>query len=76
MSSKPIDGKNIWKLLSGKNSKSPYNKEGFYYLNKKSELEAVRKGDWKLRIVKDQVALYNLKEDISERNNIAADDKK
>jgi len=69
---KEIDGKNIWKLLSGKKSKSPYKKEGFYYY-KESTLEGIRKGDWKLRITKkDEVQLFNLKEDISEQNNLAA----
>lgn len=68
---KPIDGKNIWKLLSGKKRKSPYKKEGFFYHNKKSVLEAVRVGHWKLRIVGDNVALYNLEKDISETTNVA-----
>uniref|UniRef100_UPI004048ABD6 sulfatase family protein n=1 Tax=Mariniflexile sp. TaxID=1979402 RepID=UPI004048ABD6 len=71
LSEKTIDGKNIWKLLSGdKKAKSPHSKEGFYYYNK-SILEAVRKGDWKLRIRKGEVALYNLKNDISESTNVA-----
>jgi len=72
LSEKPIDGKNIWKLLSGKKSKSPHEKEGFYYY-KESTLEAVRKGDWKLRVTKEGVALYNLKEDISESMNLASE---
>lgn len=68
-----IDGKNIWKLLSGKNCKTPYKKEGFFYHNKNSVLEGVRKGDWKLRTTKkDKVQLFNLKEDISEKNNLAS----
>ena len=72
LSNKPIDGNNIWPILSGdEKAKSAYDKEVFYYyLN--TTIEAVRKGDWKLRITKDCVALYNLKEDISESNNIAA----
>jgi len=69
---KKIDGKNIWKLLSGKNCKSPHKKEGFYYY-KESTLQAVRQGDWKLRITKkDDIQLFNLKEDISEKNNLAS----
>lgn len=76
MSDKPIDGKNIWTLLSGnEKAKSPHAKEGFYYY-KEMTLEAVRKGDWKLRITKDCVALYNLKNDISESNNVAAENPK
>ncbi|WP_082379233.1 sulfatase family protein [Pseudalgibacter alginicilyticus] len=69
---KEIDGKNIWKLLSGKKSKSPHKKEGFYYY-KESTLEAVRQGDWKLRITKKEgVELFNLEEDVSEKNNVAS----
>lgn len=70
LSEKPIDGKNMWKLLSGKKMKSPHKKEGFYYYSN-TTLQAVRKGDWKLRIVKDKVELYNLKTDISESKNVA-----
>ncbi|SEC72594.1 Arylsulfatase A [Maribacter dokdonensis] len=69
---KKIDGKNIWPILSGKqNKKSPHKKEGFFYY-KDFNLEAVRQGDWKLRIIEDDVALYNLKDDISEQHNLAA----
>lgn len=72
MSSKTIDGENIWPLLSGdEKAKSYHDKKGFYYY-KESNLEAVRKGDWKLRVTRDCVALYNLKDDISESNNLAA----
>ncbi|MEL0649959.1 sulfatase [Algibacter sp. TI.3.09] len=67
-----IDGKNMWPLLSGnEKAKSPHRKDGFFYY-KDSTLEAVRKGDWKLRITQDSVALYNLKNDISESENVAA----
>lgn len=69
---KKIDGKNMWPLLSGKEkAKSPHKKDGFYYY-KDSKLEAVRKGDWKLRIVGNDIALYNLKDDISEQRNLAS----
>lgn len=69
---KKIDGKNIWPILSGKqNKKSPHKKEGFFYY-KDFNLEAVRQGDWKLRIIEDDVALYNLKDDISEQHNLAS----
>ncbi|WP_117883775.1 sulfatase family protein [Aureibaculum luteum] len=70
LSEKPIDGKNIWKLLSGKKSKSPHKNKGFYYYSE-TTLQAVRKGDWKLRIVKDKVELFNLRTDISESKNVA-----
>lgn len=69
---KEIDGKNMWSLLSGnEKAKSPHRKDGFFYY-KDSTLEAVRKGDWKLRVTQDCVALYNLKNDISESKNVAA----
>lgn len=72
LSKKPMDGKNIWPLLSGKkNAKSPHAKDGFYYYSKNT-IQAVRKGPWKLRIVEDELELYNLEEDISESNNLAA----
>ncbi|QZT37468.1 sulfatase [Halosquirtibacter xylanolyticus] len=42
----PIDGKNIWPILSGqKGAKTPYNY--FFFVNKK-DVQAVRKGKWKL----------------------------
>nr|WP_299073370.1 sulfatase [uncultured Allomuricauda sp.] len=70
MSDKPIDGKNIWKLLSGKKTKSPHIKEGFFYY-KDTIAEAIRYKDWKLRVVKDKIELYNLAKDVSEKNNVA-----
>lgn len=66
-----IDGENIWPLLSGKRgAKSPH--ERYYYYNGMA-LQAVRSGDWKLRIVKDKVELYNLAKDISESKNLASE---
>ena len=62
-----IDGKNIWPLLAGKESKSPH--EAFFYWNRDT-LVAVRCGNWKLRRT-NKVELYNLAEDISEQNNLA-----
>ncbi|TKG96303.1 arylsulfatase [Puteibacter caeruleilacunae] len=44
----PIDGKDIWPILSGeKGAKSPH--EAFFFVNKK-EVQAVRAGKWKLHI--------------------------
>lgn len=64
-----LDGNDIWPLLSGqKGAKSPH--EAFYFY-KDTVLEAVRCDDWKLRIVDQQVELFNLKTDISESQNIA-----
>jgi arylsulfatase len=47
----PIDGKDIWPLLSGKpGAKTPH--EAFYYYGG-TELHAVRSGDWKLHFPHD-----------------------
>ena len=64
-----IDGKNIWPLISNqKNAKSPH--DDFYYY-RAEVLEAVRSGQWKLRKVKEKIELYDLENDISEKNNLA-----
>jgi arylsulfatase A len=62
-----IDGNNITPMLKGrKQAKSEY-KPFFYY--KEEKIEAVRFGNWKLR----EGELYNLKEDIGEKNNVATE---
>ena len=71
-----IDGKDIWPLMSGQpGAKSPH--EAFFYLAGYN-VQAVRSGDWKLRATgprrkgqKPRVELYNLREDISEKKNVA-----
>ncbi|MCZ6672451.1 MAG: sulfatase [Verrucomicrobia bacterium] len=65
-----IDGHDIWPLLSGQlGAQSGYN--AFYYY-RKNELDAVRSGEWKLHLKGDQgkPALYQLSNDISEKNNV------
>ena len=72
-----IDGKNIWKLMSGEtNAKSPHS--NFYYY-RGNELRAIRNGVWKLHIAKKNkkqkqplLSLYNLASDISEKNEVSA----
>lgn len=65
-----IDGNNILQLLKGE-SKSPTN-QLFYFNGAKAE--AVRDGDWKLRITeKNGIELYNLKNDPGEKYNRAED---
>jgi arylsulfatase A len=85
-----IDGADLWSLLSGKaDAKNPHD-EFYYYRGLK--LEAVRSGDWKLRLVGDapnpaakgkgkkaavatqgfSPQLYNLKSDIGESTDVAA----
>lgn len=74
-----LDGKNIIELL-----KDPQNikleERPFYYYSRDGILDAVRLGKWKLHLTKNRgwnsketfpVSLYNLEEDISEKNNLA-----
>ncbi|MCA9032241.1 MAG: sulfatase-like hydrolase/transferase, partial [Planctomycetaceae bacterium] len=62
-----LDGRDIWPLLSGEeNAKTPH--DVFYYF-RGLNLEAVRRGDWKLRLKDGE--LYNLDQDIAEANNVA-----
>jgi arylsulfatase A len=77
-----IDGRDIWPLMAGKkNAKSPH--EVFYYYQI-DQLQAVRSGKWKLHLplkakkrnwgepIPDSLLqLYNLDEDIAEKNNVA-----
>ena len=71
-----IDGRDIWPVLSGApGARSPH--EVFYYY-KDNHVCAVRAGAWKLHVkdsngaVKPQIELYDLDEDIGEKNNLAA----
>ncbi|MEZ5945143.1 MAG: sulfatase [Planctomycetaceae bacterium] len=62
-----LDGRDIWPLLSGEaDAKTPH--DVFYYF-RGLNLEAVRRGDWKLRLKEGE--LYNLNQDIAEANNVA-----
>jgi len=63
---KKIDGEDITSVLLGA-AKSPH--EYFYYSHW-GVLEGVRWNDWKLRIIDNKQALYNLKTDISESHNV------
>jgi arylsulfatase A-like enzyme len=60
------DGQDIWPLLAGRTRQSPH--PALYYF-KGNRLEAVRAGEWKLRIAGDQ--LFNLDRDIGEKTNVA-----
>ena len=42
----PIDGRNIWPLMSGQTDKSPH--EAYFFWYRQNELHAVRSGRWKL----------------------------
>lgn len=62
-----IDGKDIWPTLQGQ-AQSPH--AAFFY-HKVEVLEAARCGPWKLHLKNGRPeALYNLDDDIGERNNV------
>lgn len=65
---KGLDGVDLIPFITGKNKKNPH--EVLFW--KKENRGVVRKGDWKLLRYPDRPAeLYNIKEDISESNNLA-----
>ena len=90
-----IDGKSVWKVLTGETTESPQEAYFFYY--RVNELHGVRYGKWKLyfphryrtmngqeagkdglpgeyRMVDlDEIELYDVVNDVSEVNNIAAE---
>ncbi|MDD2598815.1 MAG: sulfatase [Kiritimatiellae bacterium] len=71
-----IDGADIWPQLSGTKDAAPAH-ETFYYF-RGLQLQAIRYGDWKLQLAaaKEQgpeAQLYNLKTDIGEARNVAAE---
>ena len=79
-----VDGVNQRQLWLGENDDG--NRDGFHYYVG-NELQAVRQGDWKLRLPglknlrkwpeldrgTQDAELYNLAEDVGEKNNVAAD---
>ena len=68
-SDRVIDGKDILPLMAGtRGARSPH--EAFYYY-RGMNLEAVRSGRWKLRRIKKTTELYDLENDIGEKNNLA-----
>lgn len=66
---KNVDGVNLLPYLKGDKSERPH--QSLFW--KKETRAAVRNGDWKLIRYSDRPAeLYNIEEDISEQNNLAA----
>jgi arylsulfatase A len=63
-----IDGKDITDLILGKTAISP--RKQFLYFDQGRGLKAIRQGDWKL-FPGENPQLYNLREDIGEKNNLA-----
>lgn len=70
---KPLDGKNLLPYIRGDKQGSPH--EAIYLRQYDAKRFAVRQGDYKLVTLENAAIkeLYNLEEDISELNNIAAD---
>ena len=67
---RPFDGVDLIPYLSGKNNSLPHKQ--LYW--RKQECAAMRDGDWKLiRVENYGLALYNLKDDIAEKKDIAAE---
>jgi arylsulfatase A-like enzyme len=64
-----IDGLDVTSTISG-DAPSPRNE--FIYYAAQGGLDGIRQGDWKLLLRKPEPLLFNLKEDISEKNNLAA----
>jgi arylsulfatase A-like enzyme len=66
------DGLSLLPLLTGK--EKPKAHESFYWESTEGELQkAARKGDWKIvQLAPGAPALYNLKADIAETNDVAA----
>lgn len=62
----PLDGYNLLPFLTGRTDESPRN-EYFYFLH--GELEAMRQGEWKLRLAGGEPELFNLQLDPAERYN-------
>ena len=80
-----IDGANLWPILAGETDARPAHETFYFYRGLK--LEAVRHGDWKLRLANlqeakknskapadasDTAKLFNLKTDIGESTDLAA----
>jgi arylsulfatase A-like enzyme len=66
---KPLDGINILPILAGKKEAEPRNL--FWCSGSNEGWWAVRSGDWKLVGDKARVSLFDLSEDISEKNDLA-----
>lgn len=76
-----IDGQSFVPLLKGMNNTDPNRTFTWHYPNKWKEnvleeidyMSAIRQGDWKLvyNMKARKLELYNLKEDISEKNDLA-----
>jgi arylsulfatase A len=65
-----IDGLDLSPTITGG---APSPRDEFIYYNAQGGLDGIRRGDWKLLLRKPQPLLFNLKEDISEKNDLASE---
>lgn len=62
-----IDGVDLMPYLTGKKKEQPHDKLYWYH----NDFGAMREGDWKLYVHKNTVKLFNLKEDLAEKKDLA-----
>ncbi len=67
---RPIDGLDIGTLMFDSKEEPKVSREVLCYWKGRS-LQAIRRGDWKLRQAGKMTELYNLRKDIGEANNLA-----
>ena len=65
--SKPMDGKNLWPVLTGKKKKLH---ETLYWSSGHEGKWAVLHGNWKFAFEKGEEGLFDLSKDIAEENNL------
>lgn len=66
---KPFDGMDLVPVLTGKSA--PLSRNLFWCAGAEEGWWAVRSGDWKVVSDKDRIGLFNLKADISEKQDLA-----
>ena len=68
-----IDGLNVAELWMGQSDESP--RHEFVHYTSRGDLEGIRQGDWKLLVKKNkrqsQSLLFNLRDDVGEKTNLA-----
>lgn len=65
----PLDGYDLTSFLTGESDQSPRNE---YAYIRNNVLQAMRVGEWKLRLMEEEPELFNLQDDPGERFNRAA----
>lgn len=65
--SKPLDGKSMWPVLTGKKKKLH---DALYWSSGSDGKWAVRQGDWKYTFERGEEGLFNLADDIGEANDL------